>query len=69
MASVRGSARAGSRAYWDRADPHRASRGAESFAGLLARTADFLDRLSVQESGPVVVFTHGLSCGPSRGRC
>ena len=48
------------RAYWDRADPHAASPGAESFAGLLGRTADFLGRLGEQESGPVVVFTHGL---------
>jgi broad specificity phosphatase PhoE len=47
-------------AYWDRADPHAASPGAESFAGLLSRAADFLGRLSGQESGPVVVFTHGL---------
>ena len=46
------------RAYWDRADPRSASRGAESFAGLLGRIADFLRRLSPQESGPVVVFTH-----------
>jgi broad specificity phosphatase PhoE len=48
------------RAYWDRADPHAASPGAESFTGLLSRTIDFLSRLSTQESGPVVVFTHGL---------
>jgi probable phosphoglycerate mutase len=48
------------RAYWDRADPHAAGPGAESFAGLLGRTADFLSRLSAQEAGPVVVFTHGL---------
>ena len=48
------------RAYWDRADPHAASHGAESFTGLLARTTGFLNRISMQESGPVVVFTHGL---------
>jgi len=48
------------RAYWDRADPRAASPGAESFTGLLGRTTDFLSRLSTQESGPVVVFTHGL---------
>ena len=48
------------RAYWDRADPHYASGGAESFTGLLSRTTDFLSRLSAQRSGPVVVFTHGL---------
>jgi 2,3-bisphosphoglycerate-dependent phosphoglycerate mutase len=47
-------------AYWDRADPLGASPGAESFAGLLSRTTDFLGRLSAQENGPVVVFTHGL---------
>jgi broad specificity phosphatase PhoE len=47
-------------AYWDRADPHHASRGAESFTGLLGRTTDLLSRLSAQRSGPVVVFTHGL---------
>lgn len=48
------------RAYWDRADPHHASPGAESFTGLLGRTTDFLDRLTAQRSGPVIVFTHGL---------
>jgi 2,3-bisphosphoglycerate-dependent phosphoglycerate mutase len=48
------------RAYWDRADPQAAGPGAESFAGLLGRTADFLKRLSPQESGPVVVFTHAV---------
>lgn len=48
------------RAYWERADPHRASRGAESFAGLLSRVAGFLARLSALEAGPAVVFTHGL---------
>ena len=48
------------RAYWDQADPHHASPGAESFTGLLRRTAGFLGRLSAQRSGPVVVFTHGL---------
>src|SRR6185437_15962286 len=41
-------------------DPHAASPGAESFIGLLSRTTDFLNRLSTQESTPVVVFTHGL---------
>ena len=48
------------RAYWDQADPRHASPGAESFAGLLGRTADFLSRLTAPRSGPVVVFTHGL---------
>jgi broad specificity phosphatase PhoE len=48
------------RAYWDRAEPQAASPGAESFAGLLGRIAGFLKRLGAQESGPVVVFTHGL---------
>jgi probable phosphoglycerate mutase len=48
------------RAYWDEADPDHARPGAESFAGLVRRTADFLDRLSAVRSGPVVVFTHGL---------
>ena len=47
-------------AYWDRADPDHASPGAESFTGLIRRTAGFLDRLSAQRAGPVVVFTHGL---------
>jgi broad specificity phosphatase PhoE len=47
-------------AYWDQADPHHAGPGAESFTGLLSRTAGFLDRLSAQQSGPIVVFTHGL---------
>ena len=48
------------RAYWDQADPHHASPGAESFTDLLQRTAGFLDRLGALRSGPVVVFTHGL---------
>ena len=48
------------RAYWDRVEPHAGSTGAESFAGLLGRTAGFLKRLGAQGSGPVVVFTHGL---------
>lgn len=48
------------RAYWDRADPDHVSPGAESFTSLTSRAADFLDRLSTQGSGPVVVFTHGL---------
>jgi broad specificity phosphatase PhoE len=48
------------RAYWDRSDPHAAIGGAESFAGLLGRVTDFLARLSPLESGPVVVFTHGM---------
>ena len=43
-----------------RPTPQHASPGAESFTGLLRRTAGFLDRLSAQRSGPVVVFTHGL---------
>jgi probable phosphoglycerate mutase len=48
------------RAYWDQADPDHASTGAESFTGLLQRSTDCLNRLSAQESGPVVVFTHGF---------
>jgi 2,3-bisphosphoglycerate-dependent phosphoglycerate mutase len=48
------------RAYWDRADPHAVSAGAESFTGLLSRVTGFLNRLSTQESTPIVVFTHGL---------
>ena len=58
--STAGERRPYARAYWDQADPHHASPGAESFTGLLRRTADFLDRLTAQGSGPVVVFTHGL---------
>lgn len=46
--------------YWDRADPHLSLGGAESFADLLGRVGDCLDRLSQQPTGPVVVFTHGL---------
>jgi 2,3-bisphosphoglycerate-dependent phosphoglycerate mutase len=48
------------RAYWNRADPHHASDGAESFTGLLQRATDCLSRLTAQRSGPVAVFTHGL---------
>ena len=47
-------------AYWERSDPKEASGGAESFAGLVRRSRDFLDRLSSQPRGPVAVFTHGL---------
>lgn len=47
-------------AYWERSDPKEASGGAESFADLVRRSRDFLDRLSTQPRGPVAVFTHGL---------
>ncbi|WP_414939845.1 histidine phosphatase family protein [Amycolatopsis sp. cmx-11-51] len=47
-------------AYWDRADPHHAVNGAESFAGLVARTQEFLARVGEREPGPIAVFTHGL---------
>ncbi|WP_181770326.1 histidine phosphatase family protein [Amycolatopsis pittospori] len=47
-------------AYWDRADPHHAVNGAESFAGLFTRTQEFLTRLGEREPGPIAVFTHGL---------
>ena len=47
-------------AYWQRSDPNEASGGAESFADLVRRSRDFLDRLSSQPRGPVAVFTHGL---------
>lgn len=45
--------------YWRRADPYVSLGGAESFADLLARVHDCLDRLARQPDGPVVVFTHG----------
>jgi broad specificity phosphatase PhoE len=45
--------------YWDRADPHLSLGGAETFAGLLDRARDLLDRLTQQPTGPVAVFTHG----------
>jgi 2,3-bisphosphoglycerate-dependent phosphoglycerate mutase len=48
------------RAYWERCDPQEASGGAESFADLVRRGRDFLDRLATQAAGPVAVFTHGL---------
>jgi 2,3-bisphosphoglycerate-dependent phosphoglycerate mutase len=47
------------RAFWDKADPHFVSGGAESFAGLISRASEFLGRISAQSSGPVAVFTHG----------
>ncbi|MEV6909829.1 histidine phosphatase family protein [Amycolatopsis sp. NPDC051071] len=47
-------------AYWDRADPHHAVNGAESFADLFGRTQEFLKRLGEREPGPIAVFTHGL---------
>jgi len=49
------------RAYWDQADPSRRhSDNSESFTDLLRRSSDCLSRLSAQQSGPIVVFTHGL---------
>jgi probable phosphoglycerate mutase len=48
------------RAYWERSDPAETSGGSESFAGLVRRGRDMLDRLSAQARGPVAVFTHGL---------
>lgn len=42
------------------ANPHYAGDGTASFTGLLSRTEDFLDQLSAQRSGPVVVYTDGL---------
>ena len=47
-------------AYWERSDPKETSGGAESFADLVRRSREFLDRLSTQPRGPVAVFTHGL---------
>jgi 2,3-bisphosphoglycerate-dependent phosphoglycerate mutase len=47
-------------AYWERADPYAAVNGAESFASLLGRATDFLDRISAAGSGPVAVFTHAM---------
>lgn len=46
-------------AYWARADPHLSLGGAESFAELIGRVRDCLDRLIQQPTGPVAVFTHG----------
>ncbi|HYQ65121.1 histidine phosphatase family protein [Actinophytocola sp.] len=46
--------------YWNRADPHLAVGGAESFAGLIGRINDCIDRLTKQPTGPVAVFTHGI---------
>jgi len=48
------------RAYWERGDPQHAEPGAESFAGLLSRVTSFLGRLGERDTGPVVVFTHGI---------
>jgi broad specificity phosphatase PhoE len=48
------------RAYWERADPQESRGGAESFAGLIARGREFLDRLTAEARGPVAVFTHGI---------
>ena len=57
------------RAYWDRADPHAAGHGAESFTGLLARTTDFLAGSARRKPGRSWCSPTGCSCGPSRGRC
>jgi 2,3-bisphosphoglycerate-dependent phosphoglycerate mutase len=52
------------RAYWERSDPEEINggpeSGAESFAGLVRRGRDMLDRVSEQRRGPVAVFTHGI---------
>jgi probable phosphoglycerate mutase len=48
------------RAYWERCDPAEASGGAESFADLIRRGRDMLERLTEQPDGPIAVFTHGL---------
>ena len=68
-ASTAGERQPYARAYWDQADPHHASPGAESFTGLLRRTAGFLDRLSAQDPGRSWCSPTGCSCAPSRGRC
>jgi 2,3-bisphosphoglycerate-dependent phosphoglycerate mutase len=46
--------------YWTRADPHLSLGGAETFAHLIGRARDCLDRLAAQPEGPVAMFTHGL---------
>ncbi|TDV44811.1 histidine phosphatase family protein [Actinophytocola oryzae] len=46
--------------YWRRADPDLSVDGAESFTDLLKRVRDCLDRLTVQSTGTVAVFTHGF---------
>ncbi len=47
-------------AYWNRNDPHgNEGGGAESFAEFIHRVETLIARLRGQESGPVVVFTHG----------
>ena len=46
--------------YWNRADPNLALGGAESFAALLDRAHDCVDRLTKQPTGPVAMFTHGI---------
>ena len=49
------------RAYWDQANPgRRHSDSSESFTDLLSRSSDCLSRLSAQQPGPIVVFTHGI---------
>jgi 2,3-bisphosphoglycerate-dependent phosphoglycerate mutase len=47
-------------AYWNRNDPQgNEGGGAESFAEFIRRVDTMVARLRGQESGPVVVFTHG----------
>lgn len=47
-------------AYWNRNDPHGyEGGGAESFAEFILRVDTLIARLRGQESGRVIVFTHG----------
>jgi broad specificity phosphatase PhoE len=51
--------RARARAYWERADPHFAAPGAESFVQFIARAADAIDRLARRVERDTLVFSHG----------
>jgi len=45
--------------YWDRADPHSAAPGAESFAEFIARVAGAVERLSKRPERRTFIFSHG----------
>jgi broad specificity phosphatase PhoE len=48
-------------AFWQRNDPwHRDGEGAESFADLMGRVEETLQRLKQQADGFVAIITHGL---------
>lgn len=48
-----------SHGYWERADPHHAAPGAESFAGFIARAESALEQLARRAERRTFIFSHG----------